>query len=251
MSAITPSNLPACRGKLSYPSLSKAEAFRKAKGMFALDPYSCPDCGGFHLGRNPKTRGMKIMADPLSKKAKREAKKGARAGRPRKDGAREPNGRLQRGKPREPADAVALAARARHGRVSVEEAKDQKAGTFIGLLFIHGRETGLSRDQYDALEQYKSIRDDYLRAIAAPHAGVASEGGGGGSEISDAYVSWCSKARQRYDECKAAIRYEQEGNRVDNLWAALDLCVHQDMRLWHMVGQLRVTANCLARHFRA
>lgn len=148
---------------------------------------------------------------------------------------------------------VALNARARHAGITPDLAKDQKAASFIGILSIRGpHKGGITLAQYDALEEYKRVRSDFMRAIAAPGAGVHGEGpGAGGSEISSAYVSWCSKARQRYDEMKQAIRLEQEGNRTDNLLAAVDLCIHQDMRLWHLVGSLRILANCLARHFRA
>lgn len=178
------------------------------------------------------------------------AKKKSR-GRPRNEEAsREPNGRISRAK--EPADKLALSIRARNAGISIVEAKDQKAESFIGILSIRGQHNGgITLGQYDACMEYLRIRADFLRAIAAPGCGVAGEGpGSGGTEISAAYVSWSSKAKQRYAEVKDAIALEQEGNRLDNLWAALDLCIHNDMRLWHLVGSIRIIANTLTRHFR-
>lgn len=184
-------------------------------------------------------------------KAQKRAIQKANRGRPKMEGDREPNGRLSRSrKPKEAMDLVALKARARHGRITIEQAKDQTAGTFVGILSILGTKNGgISKSQHKALERYSAVRADYLRAISAPGAGVASEGSGGGADISAAYITWCSTALQRFDEMKKAVRLEQEGNRTDNIWAAVDLCVHQDMHLWHMVGSLRVAANCLALHF--
>lgn len=178
-------------------------------------------------------------------------KKRSKAGRPRKEGVeRTPSGQISRAK-RERADIVALQTRARHADITLDQAKDQKAATFIGILMIKGvKAGGISSDQYDALEKYEAARQDFLRAINAPGAGIAAEGGGGGSEISDGYIRWCSSARQRWDEILQALRLEQEGNRTDNLVGALNACVSQGLRLPHLVGSLRIAANCLARHFR-
>lgn len=187
----------------------------------------------------------------MPSKAEKKANRRRSCGRPRdEEASREPNGRISRAK--EPADMVALKARAMQAGITLAEAKDQKAATFIGILSIRGiGNGGITLAQYDALVEYQKIRADMQRAIAAPGSGTNGEGpGGGGSEISQQYVTWCSTARQRYDEAKRAIGLEQEGNRTDNLWGALDLCVHQDQRMWHLVGSLRLVANCLARHLR-
>lgn len=186
----------------------------------------------------------------MSKAAKRAAKR-AQRGRPKDmTKSRTPSGQISRAK--EPADMVALNARARHSNISVAEARDQKAASFIGILSIRGPHNGgITLAQYDALEEYRRIRTDMLKAIKAPDATISSEyPGGGGEAVSSAYVTWCSSAREKYDRARRAIALEQEGNRIDNLWGALDLCVHQDQRLHHLVGSLRIVANCLAKHFR-
>jgi hypothetical protein len=176
-----------------------------------------------------------------------------RAGRPRKDAERTPSGRISRAKPKEPADKLALEVRARMLNITKEQAKDQKAETFIGVLAIKGPQLdGLSDPQYKALQRYISLRSDMLRAIGAPNAGVSGEGPGtGGTEISENYVNWCKTVRADHAECKKAIYRAQEENRRENLWGALDLCVHQDKHMHHLVGSLRLVANALSNHFSA
>lgn len=193
-----------------------------------------------------------------SKAAKRTRHKINRAaepvGRKRKEGVdRTPSGRISRAKSREPADKLALETRARMLNITKEQAKDQKAETFIGVLAIKGPHLeGLSDAQYKALQRYISLRADMLRAIGAPGAGHAGEGPGtGGTEISDSYVNWCKTVRINHRECEKAIYRAQEENRRENLWAALDLCVHQDKHMNHLVGSLRLVANALSNHFSA
>lgn len=177
-------------------------------------------------------------------------------GRPRKEGAREENGRLQRDTKREAADKVPLAVRARMSGITIAQAKDQKAGTFIGLLRIRAeqdtRDTiGITKDQYDALVRFGAIARDYRRAIGVPGAGQCEEGGSGngGPEISEGYVRWCSRARQRHAEAMDAVMEAQMGNRTDHLLGALQYCVVEDLRMWHLVGALRLAANALSAHF--
>lgn len=183
-----------------------------------------------------------------------------RRGRPRKEGVdREPNGQARRGKgprrmPAEAADALTLAVRARHAGITLAEAKDQKAGTFIGILRIRGQRderdpSGISEHQYNALNAYGELHANWLRAIAAPGEGVAGEGSGGGPEISHRYVAWCSKIKEAHARARDAIMMEQMGNRTDNILGALDVCVHRDMREWHLVPSLKIAANVLLRHF--
>lgn len=181
-------------------------------------------------------------------KAARLARK---RGRPRIDGAREPSGRLSRsGVDHGPADVVALEARRRHLGITKDQAKDQKAGTFIGYLSLLGARDGLSDDQYEAAISYLGLREAYLRAISAPGRVLDGEAGSQNSEITDAYEQWVSSTKESYAACRAQIQASQNEHRRANLWAALDICIHQDQRVDHMIGDLRLLTNALCRFFR-
>lgn len=179
-----------------------------------------------------------------------------RRGRPRKEGVeREANGRIQRETKREAADAGPLAVRARLAGITVAQAKDQMAGSFIGILRIRGQvdrrdPIGISEEQHIALAHYGRIVADYRRAIAVPGAGVASEGSGsGGPEISEGYVRWCDRARQIHEDARTAVMEAQMGNHKDHLLGALQYGVVEDLRVWHLVGAMRLAANALQAHF--
>lgn len=194
----------------------------------------------------PKQAGM-----AYSKGAKLRAKR--ERGRPRdEDAAREPNGRKSRsGIDHGSADVVALDARRRQLGLSEDKAKDQKAGTFIGYLNLLGNLDGLSDDQYEALTNYTNLRNAWLRAIGAPGRQIDREGISASSgEITEAYEEWVSDTKERWADCRKAIQAAQNENRHTNLWAALDLCVHQDQRMYHLIGDLRVVSNSMARFFR-
>lgn len=190
------------------------------------------------------------MAKARTKAAKLKAKRG----RPKMEGvAREPNGRISRsGIGHGPADVVALDARMRHTGLPADKARDQKAATFIGYLNLIGPRDGLSDDQYEGATSFLSLRNGYLRAIKAPNAMVDNQvSGGAGDEISDAYAEWVANTKERYHECRKAIQEAQNENRHANLWAALDLIIIQDQAVHHMIGDLRVVCNSLARFFRS
>lgn len=165
------------------------------------------------------------------------------------DAYREPNGRISRAK--EPADKVALEARMRHLGLSLVQAKDQKAETFIGYLAILGPRDGLSEMQYDAAVKYLDLRDAYLQTLKAPNAVLDNEGGGMPNDfVSPEYEDWCEDTRETWDECKKAIQAAQNENRSDNLWAALDLCIIHSHHLHHLIGSTRLVCNCLVKFFR-
>lgn len=188
------------------------------------------------------------MAKARTKAAKLKAKRG----RPKMEGvAREPNGRVSRsGIDHGPADVVALDARRRHLGLTKEQAKDQKAGSFIGYLNLIGPDDGLSDRQYEAATNYLNLRQAYLRAIKAPGFLVDGETGIPASDVTDAYEEWVMDTKEVYADCRKAIQEAQNENRRANLWAALDLCIHQDQAMYHMVGDIRLLTNALGRFFR-
>jgi len=206
------------------------------------------------------------------KAATRAIKLKRKRGRPKIEGvAREPNGRVSRAY--EPPSKLALEARARMFKISVEQAKDQQAGTFLGRLHMAyveweksekykkekapQPEQSLSTRQYHALISCKTAHNDFLCATGAPGAQYDYHLGSDGNP--DAHAEWCKTAKERWlggdpndmrGGIRGAIYAAQEQERGLNLWAALDLCVFQEQHLPYMVPTLRTLGNALARHFK-
>ena len=178
------------------------------------------------------------------------AKLAAKRGRPAKNVLhREPNGRASRAK--EPADKVALEARARHMNLTLTQAKDQRASSFIGYLAILGPVDGISERQYDAANDFLSLRNSWLMSKKIPGADYDNEGkGGGGDFVSDEYIDWCHDVHESFSSCRRAIQEAQNENRAASLWAALDICVVQDIREYSLIGDLRLLCNVLAKFFK-
>ncbi len=164
--------------------------------------------------------------------------------------AREPNGRVSRsGNNHEPPDRVALTARSKMTGVSIEQAKDQRAGSFIGALNILGKASGISDDQYEGATRFLALRSSYLMAIKAPSADRNNgEFGMSSGTISEGYENWCRSTIEQYGACKKAIQTAQNEARL-NLWAALDLCIIKGERHLHMMGEIRSVCNVLAKFF--
>lgn len=178
------------------------------------------------------------------------AKLRQRRGRPRdEEASREPNGRQSRAK--EPPDHLALETRARHSGLTIVQAKDQRAETFIGYLNILGPIDGLSDKQYSAALEYLRLNNDWLKSKKAPGAQYDSAGrGGGGDFVTAGYETWCATVNRAYLDCRFAIQEAQNQHRSENLWAALDYCLVRNIRLDHMVGAIRLVCNALAKEFR-
>lgn len=175
----------------------------------------------------------------------------AKRGRPRKEGYREPNGRPSRsGQAHEPADAVALLARARQFRLSRDHAKDPRAGTFLGRLNMLGRESGLSDSQYDAAQKYLEVHTRYQRSLQSPGAIYDPEAGGGASDDPEAYAKWVKGVSEKFTAARNAIQEAQFENRSENLWAALDYVILRGEAHAHLVGATRILCNALSRHFK-
>lgn len=134
--------------------------------------------------------------------------------------------------------------------LSEQDARDQKAATFVGRMNLTDKKSLISNAQYDAAVEFLAIYDKYKRAISAPDALKQSGGVTGGASGED-YERWCSGAKARYNAAIEAIRVEQglHENRGSNLYAALDYIVCRDEQHWHMVGDARLALNALAHHF--
>ena len=182
-----------------------------------------------------------------SKAGKLRAKR--RRGRPRIQGiVREPNGRRSRAKrPREAIDKLAIRMRAKHTGLSEKQARDPRAESYIGRLFMLGSESGgISEEQYNAAIRYLEINNDYKKALQSPAAYYDDL-----STVADPerYEEFCKRAKRQYKEARAAIQEAQFDNRFDNLYAALQYIVLEDLELPHLVGTTRLVLNVLSRHF--
>lgn len=185
---------------------------------------------------------------PIARTAAQKLK--AKRGRPKMDVPfREPNGRAARSE--DPPDKLALETRARRLGITLIDAKDQKAGSFIGYLYMLGADDGLSTSQYEGACKYVELRRDYLRSIKAADATLHNDtpGGGGGDSVSDQYIEWCKGKVASYDKLRKAVQEAQNVDRAANYWAALDLCIVRDTHIHNMVGDVRSVCNVLARHF--
>lgn len=181
-------------------------------------------------------------------------------GRKRKPGNREKSGKLSR-KPEDVAvrrkvawdaaerDALStvLDTRMRLFGLSETDARDQKAGSFIGRLYLSAQ---ISRAQYEALTMWGESA--YANAAITP--------GPKGDTALDpnrvAGISWAeneerdNKIRERHKKYVKAVQEKQnELGLSANLFGALYECVQRDRDHYHLLGDLRAAANALAKHF--
>jgi len=173
---------------------------------------------------------------------------GRKTGRKKQSGVkRTPSGQRSRAADAYTENLEPIITRMRLFGLSEEDARDQKASTFIGRLQLTKE---LSQPQYDAAQQFLKVREDYQRALKSPDALRSSSGGGDAGE-SATYARWCHAAVAKYDAAVNAVRIEQSlyENRGANLYAALDYVVARDLQLWHLVGDARLALNALAHHF--
>lgn len=172
---------------------------------------------------------------------------------------REPNGRASRA--REPVDKPALEARAKHLGISVLNAKNQLAASFIGRLHMQYQAWSvrapkdtprpaecLSDREYAAAVRFLDLHNDRLKVIQADSAHYDHRSTGEGNV--EAMEEWAKRVNKDYVDIRKAIQEAQNDNRSENLWAALDLCIIQDQPFSHMVGGLRILCNSMARHWK-
>ena len=99
----------------------------------------------------------------------------ARPGRKRKQGVkRNPSGGIVQ----ERSDKIAVESRARLSGVSIEQARTQEAGTFLGLLHLRGK---ISKEHLAASKVFDLARENYLRAIDARRQRSGSDYSSNGS----------------------------------------------------------------------
>lgn len=173
----------------------------------------------------------------------------ARAGRKRKANVvRTASGRISRATDVQQENVDPILTRMRLFGLSEKDARDQKAGTFVGRLQLTGV---ISRQQYDAAIAYLEITEAYKRALGAPDGLKSSDAKSGDRGETESYARWCAGAIEARDNARKAISAEQciHENRGSALFAAVDYVVCRDQQMWHMVGDARIALNALAHHF--
>ena len=174
--------------------------------------------------------------------------------RPRKTGVkRTKSGRISRAASSYNENADAIALRQRMFGISEQDARDQKAATYIGRLCLGGRKKttdGITEAQYEAAQEYLRCYHAFQRAVKSPDALRSGEGISLGIE-SEGYADWCKDKVERYRKLTDAIKAEQclHENRGANMFAAIHLILIRDETMPHLIGDLRLALNAIGHHF--
>jgi hypothetical protein len=187
-----------------------------------------------------------------------------RRGPKRKQGKREPNGKLsrrledqavralginsQRDLAQRETLALGVAARARVHDVKLETAVDQMAGSFVGRLRMDSK---LTAPQYHAAEMFAAEQANCYRAIGGPRPpGAIDLNATRGGANAPENVEWVQEARQRYAASVEAVQAKQnELHLHGHLIGALQYLVVQDIALTHLVADLLIALDTLAVHY--
>lgn len=192
----------------------------------------------------------------------------ARAGKKRRTGKREPNGRLSR-QPKHVADrerteaqrnltnldaeqrsilSVGLEARERVFGVKPAQSRDQMAGSVIGRWCLQGIVT---RPQYDAAMAFLESHARNLLAIDAPRQpGAVDLNATHGRPVSIENVDQLRKWRIAHRDAVSAVQAKQNEVRLQgNLLGALSAVVLRDTEIEHLAGDVRTALNALVRFY--
>jgi len=221
------------------------KAMRKKQARRALQAALAAGCGSAAGLAGLKSGVLKNAAAPADTAAINKR----RRGRPRLEGRlREPNGRISRA--HNPPALAALQARAFHNGLSLEQARDPRAETYLGRLAIFGRGDGLSRDQYEAGQQFLQLRNDYRRSLLSPGAYYEATGIRLQEDNMAEYEAWSARVKKRYARVLKAVQEAQIDNGQENLYAALQYVLIDGLELPYLLGAVRLVLNALHRHFR-
>ncbi|WP_193336182.1 hypothetical protein [Devosia beringensis] len=174
-------------------------------------------------------------------------------GRPRKIGVkRTKSGQISRAASTYAENADGIALRMRVFGLSEKDARDQRAGTYVGRLCMAGNKNsadGITNAQYDAAQAWRQAYEAFQRAVKSPDALRTGTGGGDQGESED-YARRCKAAISRWNALQAAVQLEQgfHENRGANMWAALDYLVNRDEQHPQMIGDLRLALNAVGHH---
>ncbi|USP02843.1 hypothetical protein [Bartonella taylorii] len=143
----------------------------------------------------------------------------------------------------DPVNQLAIEMRAKRFGLTIEEAKNPLAGTYVGRLCLQGV---LTQDQYDAAQKYLEVKNDYLCAKGLPSA-VYDEIPS--SSDDKAREKWVEFATEQFSNMQEVIKETQHLYRQYNLYAAIQYIVIEDQTLPHLVNSLRVALNALHKYF--
>lgn len=143
--------------------------------------------------------------------------------------------------------AVAIEARQRVFGLPAPISRDQMAGSAVGRYCLQGI---ITRTQYDAAVLYLADCEAYSHAIGTPGIPRAVDLNRIGGKDNHENVTKARAAMVRYDAMVKAVRAKQtEIGNMGNLFGALDTVIRRDVQLEHLIGDLRIGLNALARHY--
>jgi hypothetical protein len=143
----------------------------------------------------------------------------------------------------------AIATRMRVFGLTEQDARDQKAATYVGRLYLTGQlgKKPYSDYMWDAAQSYLTAYEHFQRAVKSPDALRTGVGGGDEGE-SETYARWCVAAVRKWEGITVAVREEQNLHRGANIYAALDYLVLRNQEFPHMVGDMRIGLNAVAHY---
>lgn len=186
------------------------------------------------------------MPEARMTKARTKAEKlrDKRKGRPCKaDAARTKSGRISYAQ--DPAEAPDVLARRKRVELyggEMDGAGDQIRGSVIGRLKISKE---ISEQQYGALQRYFELHERFFSSIQAPDS-LRNTGGGSAMRIPDDSID--INLKEKWKAIREVISDAQKYHN-GNILAALQFIVVKDEFHEHMIGDVRIAANALARHY--
>ncbi|SSZ39906.1 Uncharacterised protein [Bartonella grahamii] len=133
--------------------------------------------------------------------------------------------------------------RAKRFGLTIEEAKNPLAGTYVGRLCLQGM---LTQDQYDAAQKYLEVKNDYLCAKVYQALFMMKYHH---LLMNKAREKWVEFATEQFSNMQEAIKETQHLYRQYNLYTSIQYIVIEDQMLPHLVNSLRVALNALHKYF--
>lgn len=175
----------------------------------------------------------------------------------KRHGKREPNGRLSRtvtaradamNQEQRDTMSVAIEARQRVWGLSRDASRDQMAGSAIGRYCLAEK---IKLEQYDAAMAYLAEREEYHRYIVPPRPpGAVDPNATHGRALTEENEARVRHVMASWATTNAAIRDAQLAIRNDgNLRGAIDAVLIRDVQLDHLLGDIRIALNALARRY--
>jgi hypothetical protein len=181
----------------------------------------------------------------------------SRPGRKRKNGKREPSGKLSRRKDdrqerrtidEQSAMQVAKEGRQRVFKVSAEDSGTELAGTVCGRLRLT---RSISGAQHEAAKAFAATYAAYQRALNSPRSPKAVEIGGatGRGEGPDLTPEQHARALYAWDKVTRLLTLANGIHRNATLYAACDYLILRDEYHIHLVPDLHVALDYLVDHY--